>query len=127
MSSGAKRQCDRALHAPREFAPPQLEQHWSEKGVSLAQNTQGGPCIPVGMQLRKAGVGPTSGPTRRLPHLQVGAAGCRGHLRPAQRLVSKLRKLNIAKKSARRVPGAHRVRPAGEVVASAILLLALEA
>ena len=37
--------------------------------VSLAQNTQVGPCIPVGVQLEKAVVGPTSGPTWRFPHL----------------------------------------------------------
>jgi hypothetical protein len=42
---------------------------WSEKGVRLAQKMQVGPCIPVGIQLFKAEVGPTSGPTRRLSHL----------------------------------------------------------
>ena len=30
---------------------------------------QVGPCIPVGIQLEKAAVGPTSGPTWRLSHL----------------------------------------------------------
>jgi len=33
---------------------------------------QVGPCIPVGLQLEKAEVGPTSGPTRRLSHLERG-------------------------------------------------------
>jgi hypothetical protein len=32
-------------------------------GVRLAQEIQVVPCIPVGMQLGKAEVGPTSGPT----------------------------------------------------------------
>jgi hypothetical protein len=40
----------------------------SEKGVRSAQKMKVGPCIPVGAQLQKAGVGPTSGPTRRLSH-----------------------------------------------------------
>jgi hypothetical protein len=40
----------------------------SEKGVRSAQKTQVGPRIPVGMQLQKAEVGPTSGPTWRLSH-----------------------------------------------------------
>ena len=31
-----------------------------------------GPCVPVGIQLQKAGVGPTSGPTWRLAHFEVG-------------------------------------------------------
>jgi hypothetical protein len=39
---------------------------WSEKGVRLAQKMRVGPCIPAGIQLEKAGVGPTSGPTWRL-------------------------------------------------------------
>jgi hypothetical protein len=37
----------------------------SEQAVRLAQKVQVGPCIPVGIQLEKAEVGPTSGPTRR--------------------------------------------------------------
>jgi hypothetical protein len=41
----------------------------SEKGVRLVQTMPVGPCIPVGIQLEKAEVGPTSGPTRRLSHL----------------------------------------------------------
>jgi hypothetical protein len=40
----------------------------------VGQHTQVGPCIPVGMQLQKAGVGPTSGPAWRLPHLGGVAA-----------------------------------------------------
>jgi hypothetical protein len=40
----------------------------SEKGVRLAQKMQVGPCIPVGNQLEKAEVGPTSGPTWRLSY-----------------------------------------------------------
>ena len=43
----------------------------SEEGVRLAQKTQVGPCIPVEIQLEKAEVGPTSGPTWRLSHLGV--------------------------------------------------------
>jgi hypothetical protein len=44
----------------------------SEKGVRLAQKVQVGPCkIPVEIQLQRAAVGPTSGPTRRLPHLRA--------------------------------------------------------
>ena len=42
----------------------------SEKGVRLAQKMQVGPRIAVGVQLEKAEVGPTSGPTRRLSHLE---------------------------------------------------------
>ena len=38
----------------------------SEGGARLAQTMQVGPCIPVGIQLYKAEVGPTSGPTWRL-------------------------------------------------------------
>jgi hypothetical protein len=41
----------------------------NEQAVRLAQKTQVGPCIPMGVQLEKAEVGPTSGPTWRLPHL----------------------------------------------------------
>ena len=41
----------------------------SGKDVRLAQKMQVGPCIPVGIQLLKAAVGPTSGPTWRLSHL----------------------------------------------------------
>ena len=43
---------------------------WSEKGVRLAQQMQVvGPCVPVGIHLKKAEVGPISGPTYRLSHL----------------------------------------------------------
>jgi hypothetical protein len=46
----------------------------SETAIRLAQNVQVGPCIPVGKQLEKAEVGPTSRPTWRLPHSsRVGA------------------------------------------------------
>ena len=43
----------------------------SDKGVRLAQNMRVGPCIHVGIlvQLQKAEIGPTSGPTWRLSHL----------------------------------------------------------
>jgi hypothetical protein len=37
----------------------------SEEGVRLAQKTQVGPYIPVGIQLLKDEVGPTSGPAGR--------------------------------------------------------------
>ena len=37
-------------------------QHLSETGVKLAQKMQVGSCIPVGIQLQMAEVGPTSGP-----------------------------------------------------------------
>ena len=50
---------------------------FSEKGVRLAQNMQVGPCIPVGIQLQKAEVGPTSGQTWRLSHFDGGAGGLR--------------------------------------------------
>jgi hypothetical protein len=43
----------------------------SEQGVRLAQQMQVGPCIRVGIQLEKAEVGPTSGPTWRLSHLGI--------------------------------------------------------
>jgi hypothetical protein len=51
----------------------------SEKGVRLAQKFQAGPCIPVGIQLEKAEVGPTSGPTRRgaLSHGRPSGSGRR--------------------------------------------------
>jgi hypothetical protein len=42
-----------------------------EKGVRLAQQMEVGPCIPMGTQLGKAEVGPTSGPTGCLSHLAV--------------------------------------------------------
>ena len=41
----------------------------SKKGVRLAQKMQVGPYVPVGIQLLKDEVGPTSGPTWRLSHL----------------------------------------------------------
>jgi hypothetical protein len=44
----------------------------SEKGVRLAQTMQVGPCIPVGVQLATAGVGPTFGPAQRLSHFEGG-------------------------------------------------------
>ena len=43
----------------------------SEKGVRLVQNMQVGPRVPAGIQLEKAEVGPTSGPTWRLSHLPL--------------------------------------------------------
>jgi len=46
----------------------------SEKGVRLAQKMQVGPCIPVGIQLQKVGVGPSFGPTWRLSHLPIGVS-----------------------------------------------------
>ena len=46
----------------------------SEKGVRLAQRMQVGTCVPVGMQLQKAEVGQTSGPTWSLSHLAKMAA-----------------------------------------------------
>jgi hypothetical protein len=52
----------------------------SEKGVRLAQKIQVGPCVAVGIQLQRAEVGPTSGPTWRLSHL----------LRPSRRPVRDL-------------------------------------
>jgi hypothetical protein len=44
----------------------------SKRGVRLAQTMQVGPCIPVGVKLEKAEVGPTSGPTWRLSRLRAG-------------------------------------------------------
>jgi hypothetical protein len=61
---GQKSRCRRA-------APPAARLSGSlrsEKAVRLAQNVQVGPCIPVGKQIGKAEVGPTSGPTWCLPH-----------------------------------------------------------
>ena len=46
-------------HAVLKAAP-------SEQGVRLAQKMPVGPCIPAGIQLEKAEVGPISGPTGRL-------------------------------------------------------------
>jgi hypothetical protein len=48
---------------------------------------QVGSCIPVGIQLQKAEVGPTSGPTWRLSHFRrpVAAAGGRGAVDPEDR------------------------------------------
>ena len=53
---------------------------WSEKGVRLAQKMQVGPCIPVGIQLQKTAVNPTSGPTRRLSHLVTRQARVHPHV-----------------------------------------------
>jgi hypothetical protein len=50
--------------------PMPMHVNCSEQGVRLAQNMQAGPRVPAGIRLSKAEVGPTSGPTRRLPHLQ---------------------------------------------------------
>ena len=49
-----------------------MRRAFSEQGVRLAQSTQVGPCIPVGIQLYRADVGPTSGPTRCLSHFRRG-------------------------------------------------------
>ena len=43
-----------------------------ENGVWLAENMQLGPWIPVGIQLQKAALGPTSGPTLRVSHSAGG-------------------------------------------------------
>ena len=53
----------RAFHAR---SCEQTGSHCSGKGVRSAQKVQAGPCHPVGMQLQKAGAGPTSGPAWRL-------------------------------------------------------------
>jgi hypothetical protein len=42
---------------------------------------QVGPRIPVGIQLEKVEVGPSSGPTRRLRHLAAGRRGLDGQPR----------------------------------------------
>ena len=55
-----------ALQLLRGHVPRLAADAASEKGVRLAQKMQVGPCVPVGIQLEKAGVGPASGPTRRL-------------------------------------------------------------
>jgi hypothetical protein len=47
----------RAVRQRRAAALPR-----SEKGVRLVQRLQVGPCIPVGMELYRAEVGPTFGP-----------------------------------------------------------------
>jgi hypothetical protein len=61
---------------------------WSEKGDRLAQQMQVGPCIPVGMQLWKAVVGPTFGPTWQLSYLVVDVviAAALHHDAPGARL-----------------------------------------
>jgi hypothetical protein len=79
MSASTDRECDRALITPRTspwFAVCRgaLFGSWSEKGVRLTQQTQVGPCIPVGVQLWKAVVSPTFGPTWQLSHLAVDVA-----------------------------------------------------
>jgi hypothetical protein len=49
----------------------------SDNDVRLAQKLHFGPCIPVGIQVQKAEVGPTSGPTWRLSHsVKYGAWLC---------------------------------------------------
>jgi hypothetical protein len=76
---------------PSAAVPTPHEKYWSEKAVrlaqkmqvaKLAQKVQVGPCIPVGMQLEKAEVGPTSGQTWRLSHLdpRAGASELAGGL-----------------------------------------------
>ena len=50
----------------------------SEKDVRLAQKLRVGPCIHVGIQLYKAKVGPTSGPTWRLSHWECDLSIPRG-------------------------------------------------
>ena len=57
-----------ALHVTflRDPKPARCEQH-----VRVAQKMEVGPCIPVGAQLERAEVGPTSGPTWRLSHTGV--------------------------------------------------------
>jgi hypothetical protein len=72
---------------------PALRRHalrFRERGVRSAQNMQVGPRIPVEMQLEKAAVGPTSGPTWRLSHFSMrglpaadDAEGCVVHAPPA--------------------------------------------
>ena len=47
----------------------------SERGIRLAQKMHVGPCIPVGIQLEKAAVGPTSGPTWGPSHSRVAGKG----------------------------------------------------
>jgi hypothetical protein len=54
-----------------------FDEVFSEKSVRLAQKMRVGPCIPVGIQREKAGVGPTSGPTWRLSHFRVSTARLR--------------------------------------------------
>ena len=41
----------------------------------VAQKMQAGPCIPVGIHLEEAEVGPTSGPTCRLSRFEGAAFG----------------------------------------------------
>jgi hypothetical protein len=61
------------LSGGRAIPPPhhELRAIARKDAVRSAQKMQVGPCIPVGLQLEKAGVGPTSGPTRRLSHLSA--------------------------------------------------------
>ena len=56
---------------PKSYGVSNGSKHRGEKGVRLAQKMQVGPCTPAGIQLQKAGVGPTSGPTWRLSHLPL--------------------------------------------------------
>ena len=53
-----------------------VEPAWSERERSqlCPKKLQAGLCIPVGIQLEMAEVGPTSGPTRRLSHLGTSTA-----------------------------------------------------
>jgi hypothetical protein len=66
-SAEPQRSCNRWSAGGAATASPK-SQSLSEKGVRLAQKMQVGPCIPMGIQLEKAGVGPTSRPTWRRSH-----------------------------------------------------------
>jgi hypothetical protein len=68
--------CDRAAAACRWrecywLAAGRVLEGSSEKNVRLARTMQVGPCIPLGIQLETAGVGPTSGSTWCLSHLEA--------------------------------------------------------
>jgi hypothetical protein len=77
------------VSAAASGSEPEGSRGFSGKGVRLAQNMQVGPCIPVGIQLENAEVGPISGPTRRLSHFSgrgrgrglLEAAPCRATVR----------------------------------------------
>ena len=70
----------RATRAASMFASADAAS-FSEKGVRLAQKIPVDPCIPAGIQLQKAEVGPTSGPTWWLSHFRAAAVEVRPQAR----------------------------------------------
>jgi hypothetical protein len=76
LPGAACRTANRSRNCPRIMngASGKVSEYCSGKGVRLAQKLKVGPCISVVIQLFEAEVGPTSGPTWCLSHLQREAA-----------------------------------------------------